>query len=85
MSQLITETLGNEQWLTVRLFKLNLKNLSLISKLKSVATNEAFQQKWMAIKLQNKINLAKLIERVCEVEVNPEALFDIQVSIKHFN
>jgi starch phosphorylase len=70
LGKLFTKTLGTSDWL---------KDLSLISKIKSYAKDLEFQKAWMHIKLQNKIRLANYMEHNCGVKVSPSALFDIQV------
>jgi starch phosphorylase len=74
LSELITETLGSQQWL---------KDLSLLAGLKKFATAPAFQEKWMAIKRANKKRLAEHIAQTCNVFVSPDALFDIQCKRLH--
>ncbi|KAI8052831.1 glycosyl transferase [Syncephalis plumigaleata] len=74
LSQLITETLGNNNWL---------KDLSLLKGLAAHADNEAFQTRWMTIKRANKSRLADHIRTRCGIDVSIDALFDVQVKRLH--
>ncbi|PID42568.1 MAG: glycogen phosphorylase [Proteobacteria bacterium] len=73
LAKLITSTIG-EGWLT---------DLNRLRKLESVADDNSFQQKYMAIKHQNKETLARIIKGETGVIVNPEAIFDVQVKRLH--
>lgn len=70
LSELITEKLGNQDWL---------KDLSLLSKLKNFVNDTDVQKRWMDIKRSNKVRLAEHVKAVCNIEINPDALFDVQV------
>ncbi|MEO6742327.1 MAG: glycogen/starch/alpha-glucan phosphorylase [Chthoniobacteraceae bacterium] len=59
------------------------RNLDLLRGLEKFADDPQFQSEFMAIKHQNKINLARVIKRLCGVEVNPAALFDVQIKRLH--
>lgn len=74
LSQLITKKLGSHEWA---------KNLSLLSGLKKFATDSQFQKEWMDIKFKNKEKLAKWIKSELNIDVNPNALFDIHVKRIH--
>jgi len=58
-------------------------NLEELTKLESFATQPAFQQDFMAIKLRNKKELAKTIEKQLHILIRPESLFDVQVKRLH--
>ena len=73
LSSLITSRIGDE-WIT---------NLDKIRGLEILADNQNFQNKWIAVKRENKERLAKLIKKLCGVEVDPGTLFDIQVKRIH--
>ncbi|MCK5230087.1 MAG: glycogen/starch/alpha-glucan family phosphorylase, partial [Desulfobulbaceae bacterium] len=73
LSSLITSTIGNE-WIT---------NLDKIRGLESLADNQSFQEKWIAVKRKNKERLSKLIRKLCGVEVNPDTMFDVQIKRIH--
>lgn len=73
LSSLITETIG-DGWA---------KDLTLLRKLEKYAAKADFQKKFMDVKLANKEELAGLIEDLTGVEVNPTALFDVQIKRLH--
>ncbi|KMT64929.1 glycogen/starch/alpha-glucan phosphorylase [Catenovulum maritimum] len=58
-------------------------HLNKLSKLADLATDSKFQKAYMQIKLENKIELAKVIKELTGVEVDPTALFDIQIKRLH--
>jgi len=74
LASLITETLGNENWLT---------DLEQLRSLEKQVENDTFLQSYAAIKKANKCNLARFIEQTCQVAVDPEALFDVQIKRLH--
>ncbi|CAM0134992.1 unnamed protein product [Umbelopsis sp. WA50703] len=74
LSNLIAKKLGGFDFL---------KELSLLDGLAQYATDEAFQKEWMDIKYKNKVRLTNLIKERTGIEVNPHALFDIQVKRIH--
>ena len=73
LSQLISDTIG-DKWVT---------ELSELKKLEPYAHDSAFQQKWHAAKRANKERLAALVKQSCNVDFNPDAMFDIQVKRIH--
>jgi starch phosphorylase len=72
--ELITETLGSTNWVT---------HLDDLKGLAKHADDSAFQEKWMDVKFKNKLRLAKWIKQNLDIDVNPHALFDIQVKRIH--
>lgn len=74
LSTLITDTLGHRDWV---------RNLDLLKELDKHADKGAFQKRFMAIKRENKVDLAALIAELCHVEVSPDALFDVQIKRLH--
>ncbi len=73
LAALITDHIG-KGWLT---------DLDQLQKLRELAGDDTFQQRFRAIKLANKERLAGLIrQRLC-IEVNPASLFDIQIKRMH--
>jgi len=74
LSALITKTLGHTDWP---------RNLSQLDALSAHAGKAAFQKQFMAIKRQNKVDLAALMQELCGVEVSPDALFDVQIKRLH--
>lgn len=58
-------------------------NLSKLVQLKEYADDDEFQEAFRAIKRANKVDLAAEIERLTDVTVNPDALFDVQIKRLH--
>ncbi|MEA2891028.1 MAG: glycogen phosphorylase [Bradyrhizobium sp.] len=56
---------------------------SLLARLEPLAGDNAFQQQFRAIKHRNKIALARLIGERLGVQVDPGALFDVQIKRIH--
>jgi len=59
------------------------RDLGRLADLAPYADDPAFRQRWRAIKLASKEQLAHLVERECRVAFAPEALFDVQVKRIH--
>ena len=74
LSELIASKLGGYAFL---------KDLTLLNRLKHYADDPAFKKEWNEIKYANKVRLAKHIRAAVGVDVNPKALFDIQVKRIH--
>ncbi|KAI9684366.1 MAG: Non-essential glycogen phosphorylase [Trizodia sp. TS-e1964] len=60
-----------------------LKDLTRLSKLEQFVKDKDFKKEWQEIKYANKVRLAKHIKSHQGVDVNPSALFDIQVKRIH--
>ncbi|MBE2294050.1 MAG: glycogen/starch/alpha-glucan phosphorylase [Phycisphaerales bacterium] len=73
MSALISETIG-PGWVT---------DLDELRKLAPHADDPKFRERWRAIKHDNKVRLASLVEADCGVVFNPKAMFDVQVKRMH--
>jgi starch phosphorylase len=73
MSKLIAGAIGHA-WCS---------NLELLSELEPLAEDASFQDKWMRVKHQNKINLAEYIKCQTGITVDPKSMFDIQVKRIH--
>ena len=73
LRDLINENVG-EKWVY---------ELDDLEKLKPLAGDSAFQEKWMAVKRANKVHLADVLWKECGVHVNPDAMFDVQVKRIH--
>ena len=58
-------------------------DLELLQELEEYSEDPDFQRRFMEIKLENKRDLAGLIRERCGVEVDPEAVFDVQVKRLH--
>ncbi|CAN6636025.1 glycogen phosphorylase [Trichomonascus vanleenenianus] len=74
LAALIAEKLGSYDYL---------KNLGMLKDIEQYAHDPEFQTRWNDIKKHNKMRLAKLIREQTGVEVNTDALFDIQVKRIH--
>ena len=73
LSEWINNKIGND-WVT---------NLSHLEKLAIYAEDEKSQQEFMNIKYQNKLRLAKYIQKHNGIEVDPRSIFDVQVKRLH--
>lgn len=73
LSALITETIG-DNWLC---------DLYELKKLAPFAKKDDFIEKWQAVKLQKKQELADYILKIKGVQVDPHSLFDVQVKRIH--
>ena len=73
LARLLDATLG-EGWV---------KDLAQLKRLEAHADDAAFQEKWRTIKRSNKEALAERIRSRTGIEVDPAALFDIQVKRIH--
>lgn len=73
LSSLIGEQLGYD-WVV---------DLEKLRGLETLVEDAAFRQRWQEVKLANKKRLAKIIASTCNITVNPETLFDIQVKRIH--
>jgi starch phosphorylase len=73
LATLISNAIG-EGWIT---------DLDQLRGLEPLATDLEFQQGFRAAKRQNKLRLAKVIRKLCGLEVNPDSLFDVQVKRIH--
>jgi len=74
LSKLITSTLGSGKWL---------KDLPLLRGLAKFKDDASFQQKWMDVKHANKVHFAKWVKMHTGLEVDPAAVFDVQVKRIH--
>jgi starch phosphorylase len=73
LSSLITSKIG-DAWV---------KNLEELRRLEEFAEDAAFHQAWRQVKLENKQDLAALLQARTGVTVDPASLFDIQVKRLH--
>ncbi|MET0261916.1 MAG: glycogen/starch/alpha-glucan family phosphorylase, partial [Rariglobus sp.] len=75
LSELITSKLGSPTvWA---------RDLDVLRGLEKFADKADFQKEFMAIKRANKEDLAAVIKSQCDVEVSPDALFDVQIKRLH--
>lgn len=73
LRRLLDETVGNG-WIS---------DLPALSKLEKLADDLEFHKRWSAIKRENKQRLAGLVKLKCNVDFDPDALFDVQVKRIH--
>ncbi len=73
LAELITATIG-EGWIT---------DLSELAKLKPYADNAEFRQKWYELRRDSKQRLVEYKKEEHNIDINPEALFDVQVKRIH--
>jgi starch phosphorylase len=73
LAKLVSDTIG-DGWIT---------DLDLLRKLEPFAGNPEFQKKWAQIKRNKKNKLAKYINESCNIEVDVNSLFDVQVKRIH--
>lgn len=59
------------------------KDLHSLQQLTSLADNEEFQHDFMRVKHNNKVKLTTHIKELTGIDVNPEAIFDIQIKRLH--
>ncbi|KAJ6143590.1 hypothetical protein N7471_003043 [Penicillium samsonianum] len=74
LSALIAEKLGGYDFL---------KDLTLLDKIEAFVDDKAFREEWAVIKRENKLRLARHIKTTTGFDVNPNALFDVQVKRIH--
>jgi len=73
LSELITESIG-DSWPV---------NLDELRKLEAFTKKKDFCKEFSRIKRENKVALAAIIKELCDVEVSPDALFDVQIKRLH--
>jgi starch phosphorylase len=73
LAALIDRTIG-PGWLT---------RLDLLADLAPYADDAGFRVRWQAVKRGNKARLAALVKQDCQVDFDPDALFDVQVKRIH--
>lgn len=74
LSALITELIGNENWIT---------DLNELSKLKKYADDESVLRRFIEIKKQKKRQLAEYIKLRDGIEIDPNTIFDTQIKRLH--
>ncbi len=73
MSQLISSTIGTE-WV---------RDFSYIDRLNQHVSDPEFAERWQQVKSKNKLRLAEMVKRYCQVEFTVDAIFDVQVKRIH--
>lgn len=74
LSDLITELLGNEKWIT---------NLDELKKLAGYSEDESTVKRFLDIKKSNKKKLADYIKKTEGIIIDPNSIFDIQIKRLH--
>lgn len=74
LSELISSKTGSKHFLT---------DLNELNKIELHVNDKAFRKEWADIKHANKVRLAKHIKASAGIEVDPTALFDVQVKRIH--
>lgn len=74
LATFITRTLGHERWLT---------DLEQLKQLEQYVDSDEHLNTYRAIKQANKRDLAQYIHSYCGIEVDPSALFDVQIKRIH--
>ncbi len=59
------------------------RNLDKLRELEPLADEASFREEFMAVKHANKVRLAKRIMKECGIEVDPSAMFDVQIKRLH--
>ncbi|MGE4296756.1 MAG: glycogen/starch/alpha-glucan phosphorylase [Desulfovibrionaceae bacterium] len=73
LAELITESIG-DCWI---------KNLDVLRNLEPMAEDRAFRRKWMTLRKQNKLNLAKYLKKEFGFTIPVDAMYDVQVKRIH--
>jgi starch phosphorylase len=73
LANLISSRIG-EGWIT---------DLEELAGLRPYAEDGEFRERWMSVRQGNKQRVAELVKQDCGVDLNPHALFDVQVKRMH--
>ena len=73
LAELITSTIG-ERWVT---------DLDELTRLRPYTEDAGFRERWEIVKRTNKIRVAALVKQECGVELDTDAMFDVQVKRIH--
>lgn len=73
LAELISGRIG-EEWIT---------DLPQLRRLERYADDPVFGEWWAAVKADNKVLLSRIVAREAGVELDPEAMFDVQVKRMH--
>lgn len=73
LSRIISAAIG-DKWVA---------DLDRLQELREFADKKDFQAEFQSVKKENKIHLAQLIGRKCNITVNPDSLFDVHVKRIH--
>ena len=73
LAELITSTIG-ERWVT---------DLDELTKLTAYSEDAGFRERWATVKHSNKQKVVALIRQQCEIELDANFMFDVQVKRMH--
>jgi starch phosphorylase len=73
LRDVINKTVGNG-WIS---------DLNCLEQMIHKADDPVFQEHWQKVKWQNKRELARMVKAKCDIEFDPEAMFDVQVKRIH--
>ncbi|WP_245184605.1 glycogen/starch/alpha-glucan phosphorylase [Halomonas salinarum] len=73
LRDLLSETIGDD-WVA---------DLDALERLKPLADDAAFRARWRDVKRDAKVRLAELVARKCDVQFDPDMMFDVQVKRIH--
>jgi starch phosphorylase len=73
LSKLISDNIGDD-WVT---------DLGQLKKLAPLADDTTFRQSWQAVKKANKLKVIEMVKQKCAIELDADALFDVQVKRMH--
>lgn len=74
LSALITELLKSDEWV---------RDLDRLEELKKYADDEAVMRRFLALKRENKVKLARYVEQKEGVVLDPDSIYDIQIKRLH--
>lgn len=74
LAALITDLLGNEDWVT---------DLDQLKKLEKYANDKKVMERFLKVKRDNKVALCNHLEKTKGIKVNPDSIFDIQIKRLH--
>jgi glycogen phosphorylase len=74
LSSLLTERLGGTSWVT---------DLERLRELEPAADDADFRTNLRTIKMENKLELSKLIHELVKLRVDPQSIFDVQIKRLH--
>jgi starch phosphorylase len=73
LRDLLNETIG-EGWVT---------DLDRLAEIRPLAEDAGFRKRFDAVKRENKVRLSNRLRALCEVETDPDAMFDVQIKRIH--
>ena len=73
LSNLISRHIG-DGWVT---------DLEQLAKLAPLADDAAFRESWQSVRKTNKLRVCKMVKQNCDIDLDVDALFDVQVKRMH--